>query len=292
MSNSACGPGSYLRGLISSRPYTPDQTSLPAVPHLLDSGPATYNCSSSLAWILGSFTLAQDSSYSSPLPPTSRLCSFPRWLQLPGTMWVSACSAPSCILSLHLKSDNRSQVWTLRSLWAGPTAIYPSSCQVGWLPSVGSPGQVCDGESCLTSDPASHICVYHLSPQVGIQWDKGSVCPRVLEEQTETFVVEAPFGTHAALALPAICPHPPSYFILIPVLLPTVQLPMADIFWGSASEFLVLPGVGESLSSCGHRPSAGGWSPPSSQSVGRRDNSGWPPEGCVTVSADQTSSIR
>lgn len=41
-------------------------------------------------------------------------------LHLPGTMLTSACSAPSCILSLHLKSDNRHRGWTLRSLLDRP----------------------------------------------------------------------------------------------------------------------------------------------------------------------------
>lgn len=62
-------------------------------------------------------------------PPHPGCARFPDGPQLPGTMSVSACSAPSCILSLQ-KSDNRGQSWTLQSLSVRPPAIYPSSCRV------------------------------------------------------------------------------------------------------------------------------------------------------------------
>lgn len=75
------------------------------------------------------------------------------------------------------------------------------------------------------------------------------------------FVGEAPFGTGrpSSFSQPSepslpVLPH----FILIPVLLTTGQLPVAHIFWGSASEFLtLLPCCWELLPFCGHGPSAG-----------------------------------
>lgn len=82
-----------------------------------------------------------------------------------------------------------------------------------------------------------------------------------------------------------VLPH----FILIHVLLPTIPSsssgPLLPSSW-------LCPGIRDLLSFCGHRPSAGGWSTFSSRPVGRRDNSSWLPEGCVTVSADRPSSIQ